>query len=96
MADDQSSNSAADAADAQNQLLDNQSDNGSSSSERGKPTSLWAKFTAEHLIGDCPYKVALDTIDTSLWGIPALPDSSERHATTWVAKTIHDYNIAIV
>ncbi|KAF1360712.1 hypothetical protein EJ07DRAFT_85816, partial [Lizonia empirigonia] len=45
---------------------------------------------------DCPYGVALDTINTSLWGIPALPDSSEIHATTWVAKTIHDYDIGMV
>ncbi|KAF1936906.1 hypothetical protein EJ02DRAFT_447775 [Clathrospora elynae] len=47
-------------------------------------------------MGNCPYAVALETIDTSLWGVPATKDASEAHATTWVAKTIHDYHLAMV
>ena len=44
---------------------------------------------------DCPYSVALKVIDTSLWDIPATVDSSAEHATTWVAKAIHDYNVSM-
>jgi hypothetical protein len=45
---------------------------------------------------DCLYTVALKVIDTSLWDVPALQDADETHATTWVAKIVHDYNVAIV
>ncbi|KAF1934504.1 hypothetical protein EJ02DRAFT_310402, partial [Clathrospora elynae] len=47
-------------------------------------------------MGNCPYAVAFETIDTSLWGVPAPADANEAHATTWVAKTIHDYHLAMV
>jgi hypothetical protein len=45
---------------------------------------------------DCPYTVALDVINTSLWDVPAAEDADETHATTWVAKMVHDYNGAMV
>ena len=69
-------------------------DNESSSSK--KATSVWAKFTAKHLMRNCPYPVALDFIDTSLWDVPALTDADETHATTWVAKMIDEYSGAMV
>ncbi|KAF1934946.1 hypothetical protein EJ02DRAFT_389925 [Clathrospora elynae] len=47
-------------------------------------------------MGNCPYAVAFETIDTSLWGVPAPADVNKAHATTWVAKTIHDYHLAMV
>ena len=94
MADNQGNPSTAGTANAQDQSVDNSSEH--SSSERGEATSPWAKFTAEQLMGDCPYPVAIGLINTSLWGVPVLPDTTEAHATTWVAKTIHDYNIAMV
>ncbi|KAF1941074.1 hypothetical protein EJ02DRAFT_493290 [Clathrospora elynae] len=96
MADNQSSSSssAADAADAQEQLLGDTLEHGSS--EHGEAASPWARYTAKHLMGNCPYAVALERIDTSLWGIPAPADASKAHATTWVAKTIHDYHLAMV
>jgi hypothetical protein len=64
MADNQSNTSAADAvdavdaADAQNQLLNEPLEH--STSEGEEAPSLWAKFTAKYLMGDCPYTVALD------------------------------------
>ncbi|KAF1937068.1 hypothetical protein EJ02DRAFT_331450, partial [Clathrospora elynae] len=96
MADNESSSSssAANAADAQDQLLENQSEH--DLSEQEQAVSLYAKYTAEQLMEDCLYVVALKTIDTSLWGVPATADASEAHATTWVAKTIHDYHLAMV
>ncbi|KAF1934569.1 hypothetical protein EJ02DRAFT_490999 [Clathrospora elynae] len=96
MADNKSSSSssAANAADAQDQLLENQSEH--DLSEQEQAVSLYAKYTAKQLMEDCPYVVALKTIDTSLWGVPAPADASEAHATTWVAKTIHDYHLAMV
>ncbi|KAF2744305.1 hypothetical protein M011DRAFT_470717, partial [Sporormia fimetaria CBS 119925] len=89
MADNQSNTSAAAASDAQDDLSEH------SSSERGQAVSFWAKYTAQHLMGDCPYAVALDVVDTALWDIPATEDSSQRHVTTWVAKTIHDYHVSM-
>ena len=41
---------------------------------------------------DCPYTVALQVIDTSLWNVPTPEDADETHATTWVAKAVHDYH----
>ena len=56
---------------------------------------MWTKFTAEHLMRDCPYTVGLNVINTSLWDIPALEDADKTHATTWVAKIVHDYYVTI-
>jgi hypothetical protein len=100
MADNQSNTSAADAvdavdaADAQNQLLNEPLEH--STSEGEEAPSLWAKFTAKYLMGDCPYTVALDVVNTSLWDVPVPEDANGTHATTWVAKMIHDYNVAMV
>jgi hypothetical protein len=47
-------------------------------------------------MGDCPYTVALDAINTSLWDVPVPEDANKTHATTWVAKMVHDYNLAMV
>jgi hypothetical protein len=94
MADNQSNTSAADAvdaADAQNQLLNEPSEH--STSEGEEAPSLWAKFTAKYLMGDCPYTVALDVVNTSLWDVPVPEDANE---TTWVAKMIQDHNVAMV
>jgi hypothetical protein len=93
MADNESSSSDGDDA-VQDQLLNEPLEHGTS--ERGKATSRWAKFTAQYLMGDCPYTVTLDDINTSLWDVPVPEDADETHATTWVAKMIHDYNLAIV
>ncbi|KAG9379348.1 hypothetical protein A1F94_009704 [Pyrenophora tritici-repentis] len=35
------------------------------------------------------------TISTHLWGVPAPEDADETHATTWVAKAIHDYHVGM-
>jgi hypothetical protein len=93
MADNESSSSDEDAA-VQDQLLNEPSEHGTS--ERGKATSPWAKFTAKHLMRDCPYTVALDFIDTSLWDVPAPAGADKTHTTTWVAKMVRDYNVAMV
>ncbi|KAA8626806.1 hypothetical protein PtrV1_02486 [Pyrenophora tritici-repentis] len=87
MADNQSEISSADSAEAQNQLQNEQSEHLSD--------SPWAKFTAEQLMENCPYTVALKVINTALWGVPAPADANETHATTWVAKAIHDYNVSM-
>ncbi|CAA9966690.1 hypothetical protein PTMSG1_10049 [Pyrenophora teres f. maculata] len=79
MADNQSSPSDTDAA-VQEQLLNAPSER--STSERVEATSLWAKFTAEQLMEDCPYAVALGVINTALWGVPAPADANEAHVTT--------------
>jgi hypothetical protein len=79
MADNQSSPSDTDAA-VQDQLLNEPSEH--STSEQGEATSLWAKFTAEELMEDCPYTVALKVINTALWDIPAPADTDKTHATT--------------
>jgi hypothetical protein len=79
MADSESNSSSIDVA-AQEQLLNPLSER--STIERAEPTSRWARFTAEHLMRHCPYKVAFDSIDTSLWDIPAPEDADETHATT--------------
>jgi hypothetical protein len=63
MADNESSSSDTDAA-VQDQLLNDPSER--SLSERAEAVSIWAKFTAEELMEDCPYTVALKVIDTSL------------------------------
>ncbi|CAE7221385.1 hypothetical protein PTTW11_11413 [Pyrenophora teres f. teres] len=93
MADSESNSSNIDVA-VQEQLLNEPSEH--STSEREIAPSLWAKFTAKYLMGDCPYTVALDVINTSLWDVPVTEDANEAHATTWVAKMIHDYNLAMV
>ena len=93
MADNESSSSDENAA-VQDQLLNEPSEHGTS--ERGKAASLGAKFTAKHLMRHCPYIVGLDFIDTSLWDVPAPADADETHATTWVAKMVHDYYVATV
>ncbi|KAI2482480.1 hypothetical protein Ptr902_06861 [Pyrenophora tritici-repentis] len=90
MVDNSSNSSNADIA-VQEQLLNAPSER--SASERAEATSLVAKFTAEHLMRHCPYTVAFEYIDTSLWGIPAPEDADETHATTWVAKTVRDYHV---
>ena len=87
------SNSGDTDADVQEQLLNAPSER--STSKRSEAASPWAKFTAEHLMRHCPYTVAFDCIDTSLWGIPAPEDADETHATTWVAKTVHDYHVGM-
>ncbi|KAF1828151.1 hypothetical protein BDW02DRAFT_618441 [Decorospora gaudefroyi] len=89
MADNKSSPS--DGGDAvQDQLLNEPVEQ--STSKRAEAVSPAAKFTAKHLMRRCPYTVAFDYIDTSLWGIPTPEDADETHATTWVAKTVHDYH----
>ncbi|KAE8822073.1 hypothetical protein HRS9139_10475 [Pyrenophora teres f. teres] len=93
MADSESNSSNIDVA-VQEQLLNEPSEH--STSEREIAPSLWAKFTAKYLMGECPYTVALDVINTSLWDVPVTEDANEAHATTWVAKMIHDYNLAMV
>jgi hypothetical protein len=93
MADNESSSSDGDDA-VQDQLLNEPSEH--DTSERGKATSRWAKFTAKYLMRDCPYTVALDSIDTSLWDVPVPEDANETHATTWVTKIVHDYYTAMV
>ena len=93
MADNESDSSNIDNA-VQEQLLNAPSEH--SVSERAEPASLWAKYTAEELMEDCPYTVAVKVIDTSLWDVPAREDADAIHATTWVAKMIHDYNLAMV
>jgi hypothetical protein len=80
MADNQSSSSESDAAVHQDQPPNDPTEH--SRSGRGEATSLWNKFTAEHLMRGCPYTVALDVIDTSLWDIPAPEDADATHATT--------------
>ncbi|KAF1970758.1 hypothetical protein BU23DRAFT_581893 [Bimuria novae-zelandiae CBS 107.79] len=82
MADNESSSSNEDAA--------------HSTSVREVPPSIWTKFTAKHLIRDCPYIVGLDVINTSLWDIPAPADADKTHAITWVAKMVHDYYVVII
>ncbi|KAI1518006.1 hypothetical protein KJE20_02349 [Pyrenophora tritici-repentis] len=69
MADNQSEISSADSAEAQNQLQNEQSEHLSD--------SPWAKFTAEQLMENCPYTVALKVINTALWGVPAPADANE-------------------
>ncbi|KAI1521713.1 repeatdomain containing protein, partial [Pyrenophora tritici-repentis] len=92
MADSESNSSNIDVA-VQEQLLNAPSER--NISKRLEAASLWAKFTAEHLMRHCPYTVAFDCINTSLWGIPAPEDADETHATTWVAKTVHDYHVGM-
>jgi hypothetical protein len=92
MVDNQSNLDSTDAA-VQDQLLNDPSEH--SRSERGVAASLWAKFTAEHLMRNCPYTVALDVINTSLWDVPVPEDADATHATTWVAKTVHDYHVGM-
>lgn len=101
MADNESNsgNSSNIDAAAQEQLLDDRSErstSGRSTREQAKPASCWAKFTAEYLMRHCPYKVAFDAIDTSLWDVPVPEDADEAHATTWVAKLVLDYSGAMV
>jgi hypothetical protein len=93
MADNESSSGDSDDA-VQKQLLNEPVEQ--STSERAEAVTPAAKFTAEHLMRHCPYTVAFEYIDTSLWGIPAPEDADETHATTWVAKIVHDYNVAMV
>jgi hypothetical protein len=93
MVDNQSDTNAEDATDAQHQLLNELSEH--SPSVREGPPSIWAKFTADHLMRDCPYTVGLNVINTSLWDVPALEDADETHATTWVAKIVHDYYVTM-
>jgi hypothetical protein len=85
MANNQSNSSDVDIA-VQEQLLNAPSER--STSERAEAVSPWAKFTGEHLMRHCPYTVAFDCIDTSLWGVPAPEDADGTHAKTWVAKTV--------
>lgn len=63
MADNQSNSSNIDVA-VQEQLLNAPSER--NTSERAEAASPWAKYTAEELMEDCLYKVALKVIDTSL------------------------------
>jgi len=63
MADNESNSSNIDVA-AQEQLLNDSSEH--TRSERAEAVSPWAKYTAEELMEDCPYKVALKVINTSL------------------------------
>lgn len=93
MADNESNSSNIDNA-VQEQLLSDPPE--SSTSERGETISIWVKFTAEELMEDCPYTVALKVIDTSLWDVPPTEDADATHVTTWVAKMVHDYNVAMV
>jgi hypothetical protein len=44
---------------------------------------------------NCPYTVAFDFIDTSLWDVPVPEDADATHVTTWVAKTVHDYHVGM-
>ncbi|KAI1675845.1 PAT1 domain containing protein [Pyrenophora tritici-repentis] len=87
------SNSGDTDADVQEQLLNAPSER--NISKRSEAASLWAKFTAEHLMRHCPYTVTFDYINPSLWGVPAPEDADETHATTWVAKAIHDYHVGM-
>ncbi|KAI1675580.1 hypothetical protein L13192_02327 [Pyrenophora tritici-repentis] len=87
------SNSGDTDADVQEQLLNAPSER--NISKRLEAASLWAKFTAEHLMRHCPYTVTFDYINPSLWGVPAPEDADETHATTWVAKAIHDYHVGM-
>ncbi|KAG9375774.1 hypothetical protein A1F94_013518 [Pyrenophora tritici-repentis] len=64
MADSESNSSNIDVA-VQEQLLNAPSER--NISKRLEAASLWAKFTAEHLMRHCPYTVAFDCINTSLW-----------------------------
>jgi hypothetical protein len=91
MADNQSSLSDTNAA--QDQPTSDLSER--SRSESGEAASLWTKFTAEQLMEDCPYTVAFKFINTSLWDVPATEDADIIHATTWVAKTVHDYHVGM-
>ena len=86
MADNESNSSNIDVA-AQEQLI-----NAPSERSMSETISLAAKFTAEHLMRHCPYTVAFEYIDTSLWGIPVPEDADKKHVTTWVAKAIRDYH----
>ncbi|KAF2023535.1 hypothetical protein EK21DRAFT_105246 [Setomelanomma holmii] len=90
MPDNESNSSSIDVA-VQDQMLNDPSER--STSKCAKAVSPWAKYTAEELMEDCPHKVALMVINPSLWGVPAPEDADEIHATTWVAKTIHDYHL---
>jgi hypothetical protein len=63
MADNQSNSSDID-IDVQEQLLNAPSER--STSEHTEAVSPWAKYTAEELMEDCLYKVALKFINTSL------------------------------
>ena len=92
MADNESSSSDSDDA-VQKQLLNEPAEQ--STGERAEAVSPAAKFTAEHLMRRCPYTVAFNYINTSLWGIPTPEDADEIHATTWVAKTVHDYYVGM-
>ncbi|KAF1964084.1 hypothetical protein BU23DRAFT_585750 [Bimuria novae-zelandiae CBS 107.79] len=62
-------------------------------SKRQEAASRWAKYTIKYLMGDYPYLVALESVNTSLWDVPILIDVDEMHAITWVTKIIRDYNI---
>ncbi|KAF7574817.1 DUF1421 multi-domain protein [Pyrenophora tritici-repentis] len=87
------SNSGDTDADVQEQLLNYPSER--NTSKRAETISPGAKFTAEHLMRHCPYTVTFDYINPSLWGVPAPEDADETHATTWVAKAIHDYHVGM-
>ncbi|KAI1684611.1 hypothetical protein KJE20_04895 [Pyrenophora tritici-repentis] len=87
------SNSGDTDADVQEQLLNYPSER--NTSKRAETISPGAKFTAEHLMRHCPYTVTFDYTNPSLWGVPAPEDADETHATTWVAKAIHDYHVGM-
>ncbi|KAK1916424.1 hypothetical protein P3342_004243 [Pyrenophora teres f. teres] len=92
MADSESNSSNIDVA-VQEQLLNEPSEH--STSEREIAPSLWAKFTAKYLM-ETVRTQSRSMSSTHLWDVPVTEDANEAHATTWVAKMIHDYNLAMV